>query len=273
MIVVVTRPIGQADKLANALRAEQFTPAIFPLLDIEPTDDPADLQAALAQLAQFDCVVFVSPNALAHALTPAHLRAAACSIWPNHLPIAVMGPGSVTAVQAFAGAHPQFMTSPDIIAPQSRFDSETLYQDLSARFGSLQGKRFLIVRGNSGREWLADTLRADGADVTLVEAYQRHAPKLNTVRYVALLRLLQQNTGEAVIWTITSSESVRHFVDLIRQICWGEPELDFNQLQATMQLYMPHGRIVEVARAAGFQNCTLTEAGDEGLLAALCATR
>lgn len=272
MIVVVTRPAGQADKLANALRAQQLMSEIFPLLDIEPTDDPAGLQAALAQLTQFDCVVFVSPNALAHAFTPAHLRAAACEVWPVGLPIAVMGPGSVSAVQAFANAHPQFMANPDIIAPQSRFDSETLYQDLLARFGSLQGKRFLIVRGNSGREWLADTLRAEGATVTLVEAYQRHAPKLNTVRYVTLLRLLQ-NTGEAVIWTITSSESVRHFVDLIRQICWGEPELDFNQLQATMQLYMPHGRIVEVARAAGFQNCTLTGAGDEGLLAALCAAR
>ena len=42
------------------------------------------------------------------------------------------------------------------------------------RDAAKEGKRVLIVRGDGGREWLAERLREAGADVTLVAAYREH---------------------------------------------------------------------------------------------------
>ena len=53
------------------------------------------------------------------------------------------------------------IVEPPVDSPQ--FDSDALWPLLAAR--DWRGRRVLILRGDGGRDWLADTLRSSGAEV------------------------------------------------------------------------------------------------------------
>ena len=82
---VLTRPDGQSGALASQLAEAGCDVLEFPLIDIAPVDDPAPLDAAFAALADYALVIFVSPNAIDRAL------AQYGAIWPNALPVGVVG--------------------------------------------------------------------------------------------------------------------------------------------------------------------------------------
>jgi len=148
-----------------------------------------------------------------------------------------------------------------IVSPVNtdRTDSQTLLEVLDLE--ALRGRRALIVRGESGRELLADALRAAGVDVVQVAAYRRSIPALDQQRRQQLARLLACDS----IWIITSSEALRGLVDMARQLGGEEPVAALQQ----KSLIIPHVRIEETARLLGFTRVRLTGSGDEALLAAL----
>ena len=61
---------------------------------------------------------------------------------------------------------------PDIVPQQAT--SEGLMQD--GRLGEMPGRRVLIIRGEGGREHLAEALKNAGAEVTYAEVYRRVQP-------------------------------------------------------------------------------------------------
>jgi len=65
--VLVTRPSGLSDHLAELLRSQECEAIILPAIDILPPDDPASLQAIIRRLDEFDIAIFVSPTAAARA--------------------------------------------------------------------------------------------------------------------------------------------------------------------------------------------------------------
>jgi uroporphyrinogen-III synthase len=59
MRVIVTRPRGQAEPLAAALRERDFEPVLFPMIEVEATDDePIDVR-------EYDWVIVTSANGAA----------------------------------------------------------------------------------------------------------------------------------------------------------------------------------------------------------------
>ncbi|HCE10299.1 MAG TPA: uroporphyrinogen III synthase, partial [Oxalobacteraceae bacterium] len=86
--------------------------------------------------------------------------------WPRQVAFAVMGEGSRQALIR------QGVTedSATVISPldPARTDSDTLVEALD--LPGLAGKRVLIVRGESGRELLANALREAGVTVCQVAA-------------------------------------------------------------------------------------------------------
>jgi len=221
---------------------------VLPLLEISPLPDQAPLRAALANLATYQLVAFVSPNAIDAAF--AHIPA-----WPAGLHAAVVGEGSRLALIA-KGVPASQIASP---ADPAHSDTEHLLQALD--LPALRGAKVLIVRGESGRELMADSFRAAGADVTVLPAYRRAVPQL-TPELAARLNALADDGAD---WIITSSEALRGLAGLLN-------ELNKLTIVATMQhhrLIVPHSRIAETARELGFQNVTLTGSGDERVLAAL----
>jgi len=153
--VVITRPSGQSTELIERLSVAGMATLEFPLIDIAPVADDAPLRAALASLERYALVIFVSPNAIDHAFAKSD------AIWPHALPVGVVGPGSVQALARHGVSAPAHR----VISPASgadddngRFDSEGLFAAIESALGeaNLEGKRVLIVRGDGGREWLAD---------------------------------------------------------------------------------------------------------------------
>lgn len=248
--VVITRPLAQGAPLAGRLAALGHEAVLFPLLDIQPLPDQSALRAALADVSGYALVAFVSPNAIA----------AACAVrkdWPPDLTLAVVGEGSRAAL-AREGIDAGNAT---IVSPANteRTDSQTLLETLD--LASLRGKKALIVRGETGRELLADALRAGGMDVVQLAAYRRSIPPFDPARRQELARLLACDSR----WIITSSEALRGLLDMARALD-GEDAVVKLQHQ---RLIVPHVRIEETARALGFHSVRLTGSGDEALIAAL----
>ncbi|MBY0241337.1 MAG: uroporphyrinogen-III synthase [Burkholderiaceae bacterium] len=249
--VVITRPLAQAQPLAERVAALGLAVEVLPLLEITALPDPAPLQAVLARLADFDLVAFVSPNAIdaAFQFLPA---------WPAGVAIAVVGEGSKLAL----AAHGVSDASARIYMPADSAHSDTEHLLAAMDLQALHGARVLIVRGDSGRELMGDAFRAAGADVTVVAAYRRGVPSLCAELAQRLPALL---AGSAT-WLITSSEALRGLLALVRQL----PEAD--TLVAKLQhqeMIVPHARIAETATSLGFHCITQTGSGDERLLAAL----
>ncbi|HEX3634018.1 MAG TPA: fused uroporphyrinogen-III synthase HemD/membrane protein HemX [Paraburkholderia sp.] len=261
--VVITRPAGQSNELIAQLAAADVAVLDFPLIDIARVTDDAPLRAALASLERYALVVFVSPNAVDHAF------ARRDAIWPHALPIGVVGPGSVQALVRHGVTAPAY----NVISPPSvpdddtgRFDSEGLFAALDAALGAstLEGKRVLIVRGDGGREWLADRLREAGAEVETVAAYRRLVPEPSIGGWSRVHKLL---AGEPHAWLLTSSEGVRNLHDLAQEHLTVD---EITQLKHAA-LITPHPRIAETARALGFDSITVSGAGDERIVRALLA--
>ncbi|HEY0489640.1 MAG TPA: uroporphyrinogen-III synthase [Telluria sp.] len=252
--VVITRPRAQCDELARAVEALGLRPVLLPLLEISPLGDDSALKAALSSLPTYAMVAFVSPNAIDAAF--AHLKR-----WPEGVAIAVVGEGSRAAL----ARHGVGDANATIFSPRdpSRSDSENLLQALD--LAALAGKQVLIVRGEHGRELMADGLRAAGAMVATVAAYRRSVPPL-TAELAATLTSLLDTPND---WIITSSEALRGLMALVREL---DPEAAVAKMQQ-QHLIVPHARIAETANTLGLTRLTLTGSGDERLLAALQSQR
>ena len=252
--VVITRPAQQAGPLAARIAALGWRVTLLPLLEIhalDGEDECAQLQAVLARLTGYDLVAFVSPNAIDCVF--AHLAA-----WPPGVPLAVVGEGSKMAL----AAHGVTAANASITSPfdTARSDSEHLL--LALDLPALRGKRVLIVRGDGGRDYLADGLRAAGAEVEFVTAYRRKVPTLTPALRATLENLLQHNND----WIITSSEALRGLLALLGEM--GDEKMAVAKMQQ-QHLIVPHARIAQTAAALGFARVTLTGSGDAGVLAAL----
>jgi uroporphyrinogen-III synthase len=119
----------------------------------------------------------------------------------------------------------------------------------------------LLVRGESGREFFADSLLAAGVKVQAVAAYRRQAPALDAALKARLQPLLDSEND----WILTSSEALRHLVGLAQAL---EGSTGVAKIQQ-QKLLVPHARIAETAHVLGFTDVTLTGSGDERLLDAL----
>ena len=248
--VVITRPAAQASSLARQMEALGRTVELLPLLEISPLQDQSALKATLAELQRFALVAFVSPNAIDAAF--AHIDQ-----WPGGVPLAVVGEGSRAAL----AQHGITAANATIFSPHdaARSDSEHLLQALD--LPALAGREVLIVRGESGRELMADGLRAAGAIVTTLPAYRRNVPVLTPALRAKLLVLLAVDHD----WIITSSEALRGLLGLIAQL--DAPDLVVKMQQ--QHVIVPHARIAETAQELRFARVTLCGSGDERLLAAL----
>jgi uroporphyrinogen-III synthase len=252
--VVITRPLAQAGTLAQRVAALGRQAIIFPLLEILPLDDPAPLRSALDAVRSYAMVAFVSPNAIDAAFS-------VLPRWPDGVALAVMGEGSRSTL----ARHGLTAGNAVIISPRDpeKTDSQTLVEALDLE--ALRGKKVLILRGESGRELLADALRGAGVEVDQVAAYRRAAPVLDAQRRVQLRRLVEMRSD----WVVTSSEALRILMQMIEEVSGADGVAKMQR----QRIIVPHHRIQETAQVLGFCDITLTGAGDERLLAALQSRR
>lgn len=185
------------------LRKRGIDAEALPLIDIAPPRDTMPLVEAWRALARRQLLVFVSPNAVECFFA---LRPLGCE-WPPTLVAAAPGPGTRAALRAH-GVVAEAIVEPAADAPQ--FDSESLWQQLQRR--AWRGASVLIVRGDGGRDWLAEQLRAAGAAVDFVSAYRRTAAVWSVGERQLLQGALEQPA--ACAWLFSSSEAIGHLLPL-----------------------------------------------------------
>ena len=237
--VVVTRPQPQADEWVARLQSLGQAACALPLMRIERVAAfDAEVARTWMGLAQYRLVMFVSPNAVLafFAARPAG------QVWPDTTLAGATGPGTVAALVA-QGVAARCTVAPPIDAPT--FDAEALWiHALSGRDWCGQG--VLVVRGEDGRDWLAETLRGAGASVTCLAAYRRVSPVWTGALDAALHAMAVRPVRH--VWLFSSSQCIAHL------LAPDAPAAD-PALRAAVQavpVLATHPRIAEMAWRSGF---------------------
>ncbi len=166
--VLITRSPHQASALADQLRAAGAEPILIPTIELADPTTFAALDAALAHLDTFHWLLFTSTNAV-----EAFAKRAGNSTVSTQK-IAAIGSATARALAAL-GLHV------DLLPPQAV--AESLAEQLLPHAlqppdstGQTSPTRFLLLRAEIAREFLPDTLRAAGADVTIAPVYRNFVP-------------------------------------------------------------------------------------------------
>lgn len=221
--IALTRPAGLNEDSARILELAGVHARTYPLLRLEALPGVLPTQAASAH-----GFIFISPSAVAFA-------------WPYLLPcglplpaqqLAAVGGGTAAALMA-RGAH-------RVLHPPGSGDSTALLRCLP----DVAGQRWVLVRGEGGREVLASGLAAQGAEIIDWPVYCRRsdAQQLQTL-------LQELDTLDALL--LSSSEVVRtlfaHAGESLLQRLQSKP------------LVVLHPRIAAAARALGAHRIAVCE--------------
>lgn len=220
--VLLTRPAEESATLAATLSEAGIYSSSLPLLDIEPLPITAERQAVLRDLGRYCAVIVVSKPAARLALQQMD------QAWPHLRWFSV---GAATAqVLADRGL--------DVHYPQTGDDSEALLQLPALREAIARpDARVLILRGEGGRELLAERLREQGASVDYLELYRRFLPAYDNGVLTQRIQLERLNG-----LVVSSGQGFLHLQALAGP--------DWPQV-AQMPLFVPSPRVYEMARAAG----------------------
>ena len=192
--VLVTRPKHQADDLVEAIEARGGTAISFPVIEIVPRNT-AEVRAELAGLQEPAITIFISRNAVDHGLHHAAGQ------------LAAIGPTTADAIRAAGGQVD--------ICPDAGFDSEHLLAEPA--FADVAGKTIRIIRGDSGRELLASSLKERGAQVDYVSTYARTMPEYSADECASLEQ--RWRTGEVSAVIVMSVYSLQNLSTLLPDWC------------------------------------------------------
>lgn len=225
--LLLTRPAEDCAALAQTLAAQGVVSHCMPLLAIEALDETPEQRSAFADLQRYCAVIVVSKPAARIGL---QLLAQHGAPTPD-LPWFSVG-AATAAVLAEQGLGVHF--------PDLGDDSEALLALPALQQAiAAPAPRVLILRGEGGREFLAESLRSQGVSVDYLPLYRRVLPQY------APGELSRQVRAERLNGLVVSSgQGFEHLLQLA-----GD---DWSAL-ARLTLFVPSPRVAEQARAAGAQ--------------------
>lgn len=186
MAVLNTRPERTANELTEAVRTRGGEIVAFPVLEIVPRKSEA-VAADADTLPAADVTIFVSRNAAEFGSGFASGR------------IAAVGPATAEALEARG-------LKVDIV-PVGGFDSEHLLKDPD--LVNAEDRSFRIVRGDAGRELLADELSRRGGRVDYLAVYERRRPSYSDEELDEIAeRINGGDIGAIVVMSVQSLENL-----------------------------------------------------------------
>jgi len=194
--VLVTRPARQAASLQQQLHALGATTFLQPAIEIKPVADWSHVDATILNLASYDWLVFSSVNGVHFFLD----RLLAIGYDLRQLAtcrFAAIGPATAAAL---ANYHLRADLQPQ------EYHAEALAEQLASQ---ASGKRILLLRASRGREVLAESLSAAGAEVEQVVVYESRDVVKPQAEIASALA-----AGQIDWVTVTSSAIARSLVKL-----------------------------------------------------------
>jgi uroporphyrinogen-III synthase len=245
--LLLTRPAAESAQLAASLAAAEVFSCSLPLLEIEALRETPEQRALILDLDRYCAVIVVSKPA-------ARLGAQLLErYWPQP-PLAInwfaVGAGSA-GVLSEHGLAVRFPACAD--ASEALLDMPELAAALA-----VPSPRVLIMRGEGGRELIAERLRGQGVTVDYLQLYRR-----NSLAYGPAVLLERVRAQRLNALLVSSGEGLAQLVQLAGT--------DWPAL-SKLVLLVPSARVAEQARAAGAQNVVdCRGANATALLAALRA--
>lgn len=233
LTVMVTRPKPQGEELCKLIQQAGGRAIYFSTLEIAPPKDSITFSQQITALDRYDWLIVVSQHAVYQSAELIHAR---WPIFPEKLKIAAVGESTAKALQA--------ANLPVHIYPHDNWSSEgLLYLPV---FQKMVGKKIALLRGEGGRELLADELIKRGAELTRIIAYHRRLPTLPLQKY---RDLLQANEIDIII--CASCESMRNLKSLLGEASWPKVW--------TVPLLVTSQRIATQAEKLGYKTIFLTD--------------
>ncbi len=222
MRILVTRPKPEGEVLCELIRSQGNEAIYFPTIEIAPLNSTQPIE-------KYDFIIFVSPRAVFFALDKI----------AQPLPkIIAVGQGTAALL-------------PGAICPKE-WSSEGLLA--LPELQEVQDKKILIVKGEGGRELLADTLTKRGATVREWAVYKRVLPNLKGEG------LLKEHKIDIIV--CTSTDGIKNLIDLLG------PKDKVDLLNVT--LLVVSERLKNYAKDQGFKHVMMANnATHESILAAL----
>jgi uroporphyrinogen-III synthase len=187
--ILNTRPAHQSAELSAALKATGAHSREIPLIAVTTLELSATENRLLMNLDYYAGVFFVSANAARLGLN------AVDNIWPQwpyKLPTFAVGERTAAVLRhAALTVH---------VPTQENSEGLLALPELQ----NVHGQKFLIFRGDGGRELLINTLRDRAASVDVIALYRRELPAAAATQWQAL-----KQKPDIVI--LTSPDALRHW--------------------------------------------------------------
>ena len=227
--LLLTRPAHESAALAATLAEQGIYSSSLPLLAIEALSESAEQRAVVAELQRYCAVIVVSKPAARLGL---ELLDRYQSPVIAEQPWFSVGAATAQILQEH-GLQVHY--------PEHADDSEALLAlpQLQQALMATSNPRVLILRGESGRELLAERLRGQGVQVDYLPLYRRVLPAYPPA---ALVGRVQTERLNALV--VSSGQGFTHLRELAAD-AWTD--------LARLPLFVPSPRVAEMARAAGAQ--------------------
>lgn len=202
--IVVTRAQEQAGELSERLCSLGADAIELPVISIQPPQDCAPLDRAIAHLGDYDWLIFTSANGVRFFLK--HLDRSPLDLRSLKSKICAIGPATRRAIE-------------DLHLKVDLMPAEYVAESLVAAFaaGELNGKRILLPQAAVARDVIPAELSKLGAQVDVVEAYYNAVPENAAVQAREIFSAERKPD-----WiTFTSSSTVDNTIAVA-----GRPALD-----------------------------------------------
>ncbi len=250
--ILITRPEGKAEAMADLVRQWNGVPVIFPTISIAEPADWSVVDDAINRLTEYDWIVFSSVQGVKYFCDRAlSLLGDLKSCWT--VKVAVVG-------QKTADALREKQIAVDLI-PQN-FTSENLVEAFQSI--PLENKKILYVTGDKGRQTIITGLPSQGAALDRVNAYRNVLPEV--LNFEETWNRIKSHSVD--YFTFTSPSTYQNLYDIILDQD-EEPETFFKS-----QTAVAIGPVTaEALRASGFSRVLVaSESTIEGILNIIAET-
>lgn len=238
--ILVTRPAHQSDQLCHLIAKQGWHAVRFPVIDIEEKKlTNLDFQR-LDGIANYQYVFFVSANAVNIALNLFNGKIEQL----HKISCVAVGKATYAALEKYE--------LKSALVPAEGFNSESILA--LPVLQNLTGQRCLIIRGEGGREFLADCLKARGARVDYLEVYKRALPVIDC-SYVE--KCLYNKTLAAIL--IYSGDALINLVELL-----AKEEIQKKLL--SIPLVVISARVEKIAKKIGFNRILIAEEASDAAM-------
>lgn len=197
--ILITRAREQSAEFGTRLRSLGAAVIEFPTIEIVPPLSWKDLDRAIDQLATYDWIIFTSVNGVTYFWQRFSERSQTAH-FPSSIQVCAIGPATADRLRE-RGVR--------VDSTPKEFIAEAILEGFEKT--EMGGKRILLARVKKARDVLPQGLRKLGAEVDVVEAYRTVKPRGGSRKL--------RNTlagGEVDVVTFTSSSTVNHFVELLK---------------------------------------------------------